>query len=188
MFSYDELYNICVRLGHFLPRKKCKSINKTILEGILNGDFVVPRYVTRYIKAGKTSRYDIYIELYRLYGSVEAALWINPKRLPPKDYMMTLIHFFDCGNTIIPLKLNKLEFNNQYYQESIELRKSYFIKKFPFNRELDSLRMFFCTDMDISPFEIHHGCDIFLKLKTLKVIKKTINKIIFNFNVDKLKK
>ena len=189
MLSRNELYNICVKLGHFLPRKKCKSMNKRALEGILKGDFVVPRNVTRYIKAGKLSKYDVYIELYRIYGSVETALWINPKRLPPKDYMMTVIHFFDCGNINIPLKLNKLKFSSQDYEESTELRKKYFTKKFPYNREWDDLRAFFRTDMDISPFEVHCQSDNFFKIKTLAVIKKMVNKIIFNFDVvDKLKK
>ena len=103
VISLEDLYNMAVRNGFFLPKRKSSAVNEMMLYNILQGNYWCPKYSElRMLPCPKPPLKEA------LMGKIETLCfnkklniaWIDVQHMPDKDWMVAVISTLDPGDEI----------------------------------------------------------------------------------------
>ncbi len=94
VMSMDDLYNMAVRNGFFLPKRKSSAINEIMIYNILQGHYWCPKYSEmRMLPCPKAPLKET------LLGKLETLCfsknyniaWIDTQHMPDKEWMVSVL-------------------------------------------------------------------------------------------------
>jgi len=92
--SLDDLYNIALRNGFFLPKRNSSAVNEVMLLNILHGQYWCPLFKDiRLLSCVKAPLKETLIEKLTTicFGKKLNISWIDQKHLPNKEWLVSVL-------------------------------------------------------------------------------------------------
>ena len=111
VMSVDDLYNIAIRNGFYMPKQSCSVVNELMISYIFKGHYWCPK--TEEIRMKSIVKAPLKeVILVKLCQICFALGWIDDTHLPDKLWLVNVIatidptnEIFDKGNLAPPIKL-----------------------------------------------------------------------------------
>lgn len=99
----DDLYNMALRNGYYLPKRKSSAVNEVMLFNVLHGHYWCPKFnEIRLLSCPKPPLKEV------LFGKITALsvqknlniAWIDVQHLPDKEWMVAVLATLDPSDEI----------------------------------------------------------------------------------------
>ena len=103
MMSIDDLYNMAIRNGFYMPKQSCSAVNELMISNVLKGDYWCPKTEEIRMKAIVKAPLKEVI-LFKLCQICFAhrlnVCWIDDTHVPDKLWLVNVIATLDPTNEI----------------------------------------------------------------------------------------
>jgi len=142
--NHKFLYNIAKKKGFYLPGRK--KITKAQLKDIIELEKYCPKN-GRKIKKNKCTKEELFLFCYRLQKSTGYNFWFSHKNIPSAKYMANFLYQIEPEEIFNKRYIDYSNFNSVLISIVLnKMREKY--------NDINLMMFFFCSDIDISPFEV----------------------------------